>query len=95
MTLMYWTFYRSTLTLNFFVSFLFSFLTGADLFVYLPVCFATIGLFAVFLYKEIARPFEYYFYYNHAITKIKLILFCLIANILLAALILTIKIYVA
>ena len=92
---MYWTFYRSTVTLNICVSFVVAFLTRGDLFFYFPVCFATIGLLAVFLYKEIARPLEYYFYYNRSISKIKLMLFCFIVNILLAVLILTIIIYVA
>jgi len=44
-------------------------------------------------YKEIVRPVEYYFYYNQSISQIKLVVFCLLVNILPSALILTIVYY--
>jgi hypothetical protein len=58
------------------------------------ICFVSIGLFFAFLYKEIACPHEYYFYYNRGISKIKLIFFCLFVSILPSALILIILHYV-
>ena len=92
---MYWYFYRSTIILNICVSILVAFFTGSLFLVVFPVCFATIGLFAVFLYKEVARPLEYFFYYNRGITKIKLFLFCMLINILPASLFLIFFFYVS
>ena len=95
---MYWTFYRSTLTLNAGVSTcisLLAYINGENILVWFPVCFASAGLLAVVLYKEIARPVEYYFFYNRSISKIKLFLFSWIVNLLLSSLFLIAIYYVA
>ena len=91
---MYWTFYRSTIILNSLVSFLIALITG-EMLLFFPICYATIGLLAVFLYKEIARPNNYYFYYNQGISKVKLMMFCFLVNIVvLLVLIAGIYIYI-
>ena len=99
--MLYWAFYKSTVILNIAVSFALASLAtvfSGDVFtfcIYFPGSFATIGLLFVFLYKEIAFPLEYYFYYNRGITKIKLFIFCFLINVLPATLILTILHYAA
>ena len=55
----------------------------------------TAGPVVAFMYKELARPLEYYYYYNRGISKIRLIICCLFANIPAAALALIVKNYVA
>ena len=94
---MYWYFYRTTLSLNIGFSFCVTMLAtfyGGNPVVWFPVCFATVGLLATLLYKEVVRPFEYYFYYNRGITKTKLFLFCWLVNILPASLFLILIYYV-
>ena len=91
---MYWAFYKSTVVLNICVSGMVAFLTREALLVTFPICFATVGLLVAFLYKEIARKMEYYFYFNRGISKIKLMLFCFMVNVLLALPILFIVFYV-
>ena len=98
---LYRAFYKSTVIVNIAVSFALASLVSVfsgDVFafcIYFPVSFATIGLLFVFLYKEIAFPAEYYFYFNRGITKIKLFIFCFLVNIPLATLVLTILYHVA
>ncbi len=60
----------------------------------LSIGLMTFGPLISFTYKEWARSGEYYFYYNQGITKVKLILFGVIVNVLLGVLILIIKSYV-
>ena len=91
---LYRAFYKSTVILNICVSFVIAFVTG-QFFAFFAISYATLGLLAVFLYKEIAYPAEYYFYYNRGITKIKLIIFCFLVNIPLSTLIFTFLNYVA
>ena len=90
---MYWAFYKSTVTINLVVSLAIG-LVSTSIIVF-AVSLVTIGLFFAFLYKEIVCPQEYYFYYNQGISKIKLILFCLLVNIFPSTLILIILHYVA
>jgi len=90
---LYLAFYKSTVILNLCVSLAIAFITG-QFFVFFAISFATFGLLAVFLFQEIVRPLEYYFYYNRGISKIKLIIFCLLVNLLLGTLFLTILHYV-
>ena len=94
--MLYWAFYKSTLTLNIIVSFVIALVVmvyGGNFFIVFAVSFMSSGLFAALFYKEINCPMEYYFYYNRSISKIKLVVFCLLANILPSALILTIVFY--
>ena len=94
----YWSYYKSTIVINLCVSVaivLIAYLLYGDVSFYLfAASIAFIGPPFVFLYKEIVRPLEYFFYYNRAITKIKLISFCLTVNILLATIISIIVYYV-
>ena len=97
--MLYWAYYKSTVVINLCVSaaivLIASFLNDADVSLYLfAASLALIGPSFAFLYKEIVRPLEYYFYYNRAISKIKLIAFCLTVNILLATIISLIGFYV-
>ena len=96
----YWTFYKSTLTVNLVVSLtLFLVSLGISVISVCIIVFAislvSCGLFFAFLYKEVACPDEYYFYYNWGISKIKLIIFCLLVNMLPSSLILILVHYVA
>ena len=77
--MMYWAFYKSTLAINIFTS-LFFCLVARNINVF-ALSLVTIGLFFDFLYKEVVRPYEYYFYYNRGISKIKLIIFCMLVNV--------------
>jgi len=85
---MYWAYYKSTIVLNLCVSIAITLIAnfyGADVSLYLfAISLAFIGPAFAFLYKEIVRPLEYYFYYNRGITKVKLMVFCLTVNTLLA-----------
>jgi len=96
---MYWTFYKSTVIINICVSIALSVIAGAmttaGFFVSFAVCFATLGLMGVFLYKEVARPLEYYFYYNRGISKRQIMSFCFIFNILMASFFLIVRYYVS
>ena len=88
--MLYWAFYKSTLTLNIIVSFVIALVAmvyGGNFFIVFAVSFMSSGLFAVLFYKEIDCSLEYYFYYNQNISKIKLIVFCFLVNILPSALI--------
>ena len=96
--MLYWAFYKSTVILNIVVSFaiaLLGMVYGGNFFIVFAGCFMSVGLLAALLYKEIDCSMEYYFYYNQSISKIKLIVFCLLFNILPSALILTIVYYAA
>ena len=85
--MIYWFFYKSTLTVNLTVSFAIGFLgiIWGGTFMAFPVSFTTVGLFFALLYKETVCPNEYYFYYNRGISKIKLISICLLVNIVVSA----------
>lgn len=96
--MLYWAFYKSTVILNLTVSLAVAFLGmiyDGNFFVLFAGSFVTIGLLAVLLYKEIACPVEYCFYYNRGISKMKLIIFCWLVNLLPATLIIFILYYVA
>ena len=96
---MYWSFYRSTIILSLGVSLAVAILAllmlSGNVFVIFAGCFVTVGPLSSFLYKEITCPLEYYFYYNRGISKIKLLLFCLLVNIPLSSLVLIFSFYVA
>jgi len=89
---MYWAFYKSTVTINLVVSLMFGIVSRSI--IVFAISLVSIGLFFAFLYKEVVRPQEYYFYYNRGISQIKLIIFCMLVNILPSALILIIYNYV-
>ena len=95
---MFWAYYRSTILINLCVSAAITLIAsfyGADVKIYFfAASFAFVGPSFAFLYKEVVNPFEYYFYYNRAISKIKLMSFCLSVSTLLAAIILLIVYYV-
>jgi len=97
---MYWFFYKSTLTVNLVVSFLIGLISlmispvSVCINVF-AISLVSSGLFFAFLYKEIVCPHEYYFYYNRGISKLKLILFCVLVNALPTTLILIIAHYVS
>jgi len=67
---LYWEFHKSTLAINWAFSVALSVLSSVWL---LPVLSMTVGPLIVFLYKEIARSNQYYFYYNRGISKTGLI----------------------
>ena len=109
---LYWTFYKSTIALNFGFSFMFALIAPTISGIYLPttvlayhfpaafcqvfaISVLTAGPLVTFIYKELARPLEYYYYYNQGISKTGLIICCILANIPAAALALIIKHHVA
>ena len=96
---LYWAFYKSTIAFNIGVSIAIAFISmiffGGNFFVVFAGSFMSVGALVAFLYKEIFSPLEYYFYYNRGISKIKLIIFCLLFNILPATIILIIVNHVA
>ena len=84
----YWAFYKSTVIINLVVS-VSAFTISRSITVF-AISLVTIGLLFAFLYKEMVRPQEYYFYYNQGISKIRLIIFCIFVNMLPSAFILII-----
>jgi len=90
--MLYWAYYRSTIVINLCVS-LAIVLIAKDIY-FFAASIAVAGPSFAFLYKEVVRPLEYYFYYNRSISKIKLISFCLTVNIILAVIISLIAYYV-
>ena len=86
--LIYWAFYKSTIFINFVVSLMVGLVTMSI--TIFAISLATIGLIFALLYKEVMCPYEYYFYYNRGISKIRLIVFCLFVNSLPSTLILII-----
>lgn len=78
-----WEFYKSTIAIAWSVAF------GTSLILYKHFTqvflFSTItlGPFVSFLYKELAQKKEYYFYYNRGISKVQLILFTCLINLLI------------
>ena len=90
---MYWAFYKSTIAVNLCVS-LAIFAITQNIYIF-AASIVLFGPLCAFLYKEVVKPLEYYFYYNRGISKTKLIIFCLIVNILPSTMISLIAYYVA
>lgn len=67
---LYWEFHKSTLSINWAFSVVLSVLSSVWL---LPVLSMTAGPLISFLYKEIARSNEYYYYHNRGISQVGLI----------------------
>ena len=91
---LYWAFYKSTIAFNIGVSIaiaVISMIYGGNFFIVFAISFMSIGPMVSFLYKELSFPLEYYFYYNRGISKIKLIIFCLLLNILPSTIILIVS----
>ena len=84
---MYWTFYKSTITINLGFSGIVG-LVALSITAF-AICMVTFGLFLSLLYKETIHSQEYYFYFNRGISKIKLFIFCIVVNCLLSIFLLT------
>jgi len=100
---LHWEYFKSTLVLNLASSVLFAFFINSFLKT-LPIpipsfpviyirCLMTGGLLLCFIYKEISRKNEYYFYYNRGITKLSLWLVTLATYILTGTLLIIILQY--
>lgn len=77
---LYFTFYKSTLLVNWTLSFLIALLSlSVQAFASGSV---TIGFLLGVLIKEL-KPKEYYFYYNMGISKVKLITVCFVLNFII------------
>src|ERR1700744_2254139 len=90
-------FYKSTLTLSVASSVMFagmSFLHPVFMIPAFGACFLSAGSAITLLYKETSKQNEYYFYYNKSIPKTALILTCIIGNIIIGLLFISIYIYV-
>ena len=74
---LFWTFFKSTLTINVVVSLTVALLAyfWTDNILAFPICFMTGGPLLAFADKEIIRPNEYYLYFNRGISKYQLITF--------------------
>jgi hypothetical protein len=79
---LYWTFHKSTLTLNLLFSFAISLILAELFFKVLPISIMTGGPLLSLFYKEISRKNEYYFYYNRGISKLNLIVVSMALNVL-------------
>ncbi|MDP2162323.1 MAG: hypothetical protein Q8K02_17720, partial [Flavobacterium sp.] len=53
----------------------------------LAVTLCFVGIPILFLFKELYRKNEYYFYYNNGVSKLQLFRSCLVFNFILAILI--------
>ncbi len=94
---LYWAFYKSTLIISIITSCIAAAIlqSGGLEYSYLEnlmFCNITVGPFCALMYKEISHPGAYYFYYNRTISKIKLIVSCIIFSIPLSALIYAISV---
>lgn len=80
---LYFAFYKSTLPVNLFISFIWLFYSLGTFF----ISFCTFGLIAAFLFKDYYRKNEYYFYYNNSISRNGLFLFCFTFNCVISMII--------
>ena len=100
---LHWEYFKSTLVLNLASSVLFAFFVISFLkslpgpipsfpVIYIRCCMVG-GPLLCFLYKEISRKNEYYFYYNRGITKLSLWIVTLVTYILSGTLLINILEY--
>lgn len=89
-----WTFYKSTLLVNVVCSSAIPFADFPDYLQFFPqlfgLSFITFGLLVSFIYKESVRRDEYYFYYNLHTSRLQLYLGCLVINIPIAVILITV-----
>lgn len=74
------TFYRSTLALNWGFSLACSIIVFVQFPKVLPISLMTSGSLLSFYYKSLSRKADYFFYYNRGISKIQLFLFTILMN---------------
>ncbi|HTE00233.1 MAG TPA: hypothetical protein VK668_13160 [Mucilaginibacter sp.] len=79
-------YYKILLTVNIPFSFIFGYIYGVPAFL---ASFCTFGLLISAFYFELYYKQRYYFYFNRGFTKLKLISYSFVANIILVALFFT------
>jgi len=79
---LYWEFYKSTLVVNWIFSIAISLILLPTFFTTLSISVMTGGPLLSLLYKEISSKNEFYFYYNQGVSKVRLVISCMILNIL-------------
>lgn len=87
------TFYKSTLLLSIICSATLAILkifNVPDMMLMFGACFLSGGTVITLLHKEGYKQHEYYFYYNRGIGKLPLIIACIIGNLLIGILFITI-----
>ncbi|HAQ66086.1 MAG TPA: hypothetical protein DCR43_09590 [Bacteroidales bacterium] len=77
--LFYWTFHKSTLTLNWIFSVAIAMVMLSPWMI--PLASMTGGPLISLLYKEVARKNDYYFYFNRGLSKRALIVVSLLFNV--------------
>ncbi len=89
-------FYKSTLPISISFSALCAALNMFDILSVLfafGVCFLSGGTILSLLYKEISKQKEYYFFYNKGLSKIQLMVTCVVGNFIVGASLVIIAIY--
>lgn len=79
------TFYRSTLSLNWGFSLACAILVFVQFPKVLPISLMTAGSLLSFYYKNLSRKGDYFFYYNRGISKTQLFFFTILMNGLVGA----------
>lgn len=79
------TFYRSTLALNWGFSLACAIIGFVQFPKVLPVSLMTSGSLLSFYYKSLSHKGDYFFYYNRGISKNRLLLFTILMNALVGA----------
>lgn len=79
------TFYRSTLALNWGFSLACSIVVFIQLPKVLPISLMTSGSLLSFYYKSLSRKGDYFFFYNRGISKTQLLTFTLMMNVVVGA----------
>lgn len=79
------TFYRSTLVLNWGFSLACAILVAIQFPKVLPISLMSSGSLLSFYYKSLSRKGDYFFYYNRGIRKTQLFLFTILMNLLVGA----------
>lgn len=79
------TFYKSTLALNWGFSVACSILVMPQFAKVLPISLMSSGSLLSFYYKQLSRKGDYFFYYNRGIRKTQLFLFTVLMNLGLGA----------
>jgi hypothetical protein len=84
---LYWTFFKSTITISIAFSFILALTVYPLFFTVFPVALMTGGPIISLFYKEFFRRNEYYFFYNRGILKINLLTMTLVFHFLFGILV--------
>jgi NAD/NADP transhydrogenase beta subunit len=86
-------FYKSTLLLSIVCGVMLGAINFNDFFIAFGFGFLSAGSVISLTYKEISKQHEYYFYYNKGISKLILLLSCVLTNFIIGVLLIAIGSY--